>query len=407
MIRRSAAVLVAALCLTGCVSPENPPTVAPTTRTAQADAIRAIVTNVMASEHLESALVRVTIDGKEVISEAFGESMTGVPATTDMHFRNGAVAISYVSTLLLILAEENRVGLDDLLSDYLPDIAHADRVTLRQLAQMTSGYHDYVLGNDAFGDELYENPFRQWKPEELLQFAVTKPLQYEPGTNWSYAHTNYVLLGLALERATGEPMPKLLSEKVLDPLGLRNTANSFTPAIPEPALHAFTAERRAALDIPATVPFLEDSTYWNPSWTITHGAIQTTTIEDLATSSAGIGSGELLSADSYRIFASKDLRGRTHSAPGCPTCAPQTEHYTYGLGIVLSGDWLLQNPMFFGYAAVGAYLPQRRISIATAATFNEQAFDPEGNYSNAADTLFRKIGAAVAPEHAPPTQPTR
>lgn len=255
MIRRSAAVLVAALCLTGCVSPENPPTVAPTTRTAQADDIRAIVTNVMASEHLESALVRVTIDGKEVISEAFGESMTGVPASTDMHFRNGAVAISYVSTLLLILAEENRVGLDDPLSDYLPDIAHADRVTLRQLAQMTSGYHDYVLGNDAFGDELYENPFRQWTPEELLQFAVTKPLQYEPGTNWSYAHTNYVLLGLALERATGEPMPKLLSEKVLDPLGLRNTANSFTPAIPEPALHAFTAERRAALDIPATVPF--------------------------------------------------------------------------------------------------------------------------------------------------------
>ncbi|OBF25212.1 serine hydrolase domain-containing protein [Mycobacterium sp. ACS4331] len=407
MIRRGTALLVAALLLTGCVSPENPPTAAPTTHTAQADAIRAVVKSVMASEHLKSALVRVTVDGKEVISEAFGESITGVPASTDMHFRNGAVAISYVSTLLLILAEENRVGLDDKLSDFLPEIAHADRVTLRQLAQMTSGYADYVLDNDAFAAALYENPFRQWKPEELLQFAVTKPLQYEPGTNWSYAHTNYVLLGLALERATGESMPKLLSEKVLDPLGLRNTANSFTPAIPEPALHAFTAERRANLDIPAAVPFLEESSFWNPSWTITHGAIQTTTIEDLATSAAGIGSGQLLSPDSYRIFASKDLQGRTHSAPGCPTCAPQSDFYTYGLGIVLSGDWLLQNPMFFGYAAVGAYLPERRIAIATAVTFNEDAFDDEGNYSNAADALFRRIGAEVAPEHAPPSRPAR
>ena len=73
-----------------------------------------------------------------------------------------------------------------------------------QLAQMTSGYPDYVIGNDAFGAELYDDPFRQWEPDELLSFATSKPLLYEPGTNWNYAHTNYVLLGRALEKATGE-----------------------------------------------------------------------------------------------------------------------------------------------------------------------------------------------------------
>ena len=79
-----------------------------------------------------------------------GESITGVPATKDMHFRNGAVAISYVATLLLQLVDENKVSLDDRLSKWLPDIPNADRVTLGQLALMTSGYRDYVIGNAAF-----------------------------------------------------------------------------------------------------------------------------------------------------------------------------------------------------------------------------------------------------------------
>ncbi len=406
IVRRCTALLVV-LALCSCMSPENPPTATPTTHTAQTDTIAAIVRDTMATEHLRSAIVRVTVDGKQVISEAFGESMTGVPASTDMHFRNGAVAISYVSTLLLVLVDENKVALEDTLAEYLPEVPHADKVTLRQLAQMTSGYPDYVIGNQAFEAELYENPFRQWDPAELLDFATTKPLLYPPGTNWNYAHTNYVLLGLALERATGEQMPKLLSDKVLGPLGLRNTTNSFTPEIPAPALHSFTAERRAALKIPAQVPFVEESTFWNPSWTITHGAIQTSTIDDLTATAVGIGSGRLLSPESYRAMVSTDLRGKTRAQPGCTTCGEQNDFYTYGLGIVISGPWLLQNPMFFGSAAIEAYLPEKRIAIATAVTFEPEAFDEQGNYSNAADTLFRKIGAALAPEQAPPTSPTR
>ena len=176
---------------------------------------------------------------------------------------------------------------------------NADRVTLGQLAQMTSGYVDYVIGNTEFEKALYEDPFRQWEPDQLLGFATSRPLLYEPGTNWNYAHTNYVLLGKALEKATGEDMPKLLEDKVLRPLGLTNTANSFTPEIPAPVLHAFTSERRAALKIPGGTPFYEESTYWNPSWTITHGAIQTTNIYDMEASAAGLGSGKLLSKESY------------------------------------------------------------------------------------------------------------
>lgn len=379
-------VVVVVAALAGCPPAHASPSV-------EADAIDRIVTETMASSHLRSVLVRVTKGGNDILTQAYGESMTGVPATTDMHFRNGAVAISYVSTLLLILAEDGTVHLDDTLSTYLPDIPHADRVTLRQLAQMTSGYVDYVFGNDAFDAAVYADPFRQWTPDELLSFAIDKPLLYEPGTNWSYAHTNYVLLGLALEKATGRDMPSLMSEHVLEPLGLSNTANSDTPAMAEPVLHAFTAERGR----------YEESTYWNPSWTITRGAVQYTDIVDLAASAAGIGSGRLLSEESYALFSSTALRGRTHSQPGCATCDEMTDHYTYGLGVVISGDWLLQNPLFAGYAALMAYLPQEDIAIAVAVTYAPGAFDDEGNYHNVADTLFRRIGAQIAPQHAPPT----
>jgi len=403
VLRRFLAVMCALAMLTGCapgaLPPESPSSSADTTK---ADAVMRIARDIMAQAHLKAVIVRVTIDGKEVVTQAVGESMTGVPATTAMHFRNGAVAISYVSTLLLKLVDEKKVSLDDKLSKWLPEIPHADQVTLGQLAQMTSGYVDYVIGNTAMNDALYANPFRRWTVHEMLQYAVDQPLLYEPGTNWNYAHTNYVLLGLALEKATGQEMSKLLSDKVLQPLGLTNTVNSLTPEIPSPVLHAFSSERREFLKIPAGTPFYEESTFWDPSWTITHGAIQTTNIFDMEATAVGIGSGKLLTADSYNKMVSTNLRGKTHKQDGCTTCDEMNNVYTYGLGIVISGNWLVQNPLMSGYAALEAYLPSQKIAIAIAATYAPEAFDDKGNYRNEADTVFRKVAAELAPEDAPP-----
>jgi CubicO group peptidase (beta-lactamase class C family) len=400
-------VACALLLITGCTPAAPPPAEAPVPGTdrAKADAVMKIVRDTMAEAHLKAVIVRASVDGKDVVTQAVGETMTGVPATPNMHFRNGAVAISYVSTLLLILVDEKKVGLDDKLSKWLPAVPNADRVTLGQLAQMTSGYVDYVIGNTEFNEALYRDPFRQWEPDQLLGFATSKPLLYEPGTNWNYAHTNYVLLGKALEKATGQDMPRLLEDKVLRPLGLTNTANSFTPEIPAPVLHAFTSERREALKIPTGTPFYEESTYWNPSWTITHGAIQTTNIFDMEASAAGLGSGKLLSKESYEKFKSTDLRGKTRALPGCTTCMAMNDGYTYGMGIVISGHWLLQNPLFAGEAGVMAYLPSQKVSIAVAVTYLPEAFDDQGNYRNAGDTLFRRIATELAPDDAPPVPP--
>lgn len=404
-----------ALVLAACTSANNAPNSAPpnaanrnapSTDPAQAAALSKIVSDTITEKSLKSVIVRVTIDGKEILTGAWGDSMGGVPATTDMHFRNGAVAISYVSTLLLILVDEKKASLDDKVSKWLPEIPYSDRVTLGQLAQMTSGIADYVH-NPAFVDANYANPFRRWTPQELIAYGTSQPLIYEPGTNWNYAHTNYVILGLALEKITGKKMPALLQEKVLGPLGLTNTTdNAGTPAIPEPVLHAFSSERRQPLKVPADVPFYEESTFWDPSWSITHGAIQTTDIYDMNETAIGVGTGKLLSPESYTAMTSTDLRGKTTAVPGCETCFPQSIGYTYGLGIVTTGDWLTQNPAFAGYGAVESYLPSKKIAISAAVTYDQAAFGPDGNWRypdvNVADTLFRRMGVQLAPDDPPP-----
>jgi len=386
----------------------SPPGSAASTDPERAAEIDELVLASMDENDLRSVIIKVTVDGEEVITRAYGESMTGVPATTDMRFRNGAVAIAYVSHLLLQLVDEGALSLDDTVAEYLPDIGFADQVTVGQLARMTSGYRDYVT-DPAFGAANIVDPFRMWTNEEKLGYVADEPLLFEPGTGWSYAHTNYVILGMVLEEVTGTPMAELMQERVLDPLGLDATVASQTGAIPDPAMHAFSSERRVDLGVPAGTPFYEESTFWNPSWTINDGAIQTTTIEDLNTSAIALGTGQLLSPESHEAMIGTDLRGFGASLPECGgSCFTQSEGYSYGYGIVTTGNWVMQNPAFGGFGAVMAYLPGQDIAVSIAVTFGEGSYDPADGSNlagNAADILFRDIGAVLAPDDAPPTRP--
>jgi CubicO group peptidase (beta-lactamase class C family) len=99
-----------------------------------ADDVIAMVDVAMVQQHLKAAIVRVLIDGEEWVTIARGESMGGVPATPETHFRNGAIAITYMATGLLILADRGVVSQDDPLSTWLPDLRDADNATLRMLA---------------------------------------------------------------------------------------------------------------------------------------------------------------------------------------------------------------------------------------------------------------------------------
>jgi CubicO group peptidase (beta-lactamase class C family) len=371
----------------------------------QAAAVVAIARDLMTTQDAKAVILRVTIDGQELVTAALGESMTGVPATTAMHFRNGAVAIFYVATLLLRLVDQKVVTLDDPLATWRPDLPDADTVTLRMLTNMTAGYPDFEQ-NPKINQLLYTDPFRQWTPDEQIALGLSTPRVFAPGTNWDYSHTDYVILGLALEQITGNPLAVALQEQVLGPMGLRNTVAWSTPEITAPVLHAFSSERRQVLGIPAGTAFYEESTYWNPSWTFAKGAIQTTDIVDMTTTAAAVGEGTLLSPESHRAQIAPDLLGFGSPLKGCPACHTLDTTYSYGLGVVLSGDWLLQNPLFGGYGAVTGYLPAKKIAIAVATTFGEKSFDEQGNYRHKSfQDIFAAIGAYLAPDSPPPTPP--
>jgi hypothetical protein len=164
----------------------------------------------------------------------------------------------------------------------------------------------------------------------------------------------------------------------------------------------YTSERREWLGIAPGTPFIEESTFWNPSWTITHGAVQTTNIQDFAASMIAVGEGTLLSPESSAAQLDRGLLGFGEPIDGCASCRQMNEAYNYGLGVVFRGPWIIQNPLFFGGSGVSGYSPESKISIAVANTYLEGAFDSDGNYNNASVPLWEAIAAYLAPDLATP-----
>jgi CubicO group peptidase (beta-lactamase class C family) len=198
-------------------------------------------------------------------------------------------------------------------------------------------------------------------------------------------------------------METLIRQHVLDPLGLTGTGAEQTAWMPEPVLHAHSAERRAFLGIPAATPFIEESTYWDPSWTLTRGGVEYSTVTDMADSMAAIGRGDLLSPESHQAQVGDTMIGFGAPLEGCASCHTLDEVYSYGLGIVRSGGWLLQNPLLAGYGGTAGYHAGGGVAIAVVTTFTEDGFGEDGSYAygNVSQSIFREIGELLMPTDPP------
>lgn len=364
--------------------------------------IQSIVRQAMTTYHLKAAIVQVRSNGADMYTGAFGESMTGVPASPAMHFRNGAMAFTYMATLLLIFVDQKKTTLDTKLSAYFPNLPNADRITLKNLANMTSGYADYVY-QPTLLDGFYGNPFRQWTDDDLIHIGITAPANFEPGTNWGYSHTNYVILAQVLQKIAGMPIAVALEKYVLKPMGLHQTRAYTTAEIPTPVLHSFDSERRETLGIKPGVPFYEESTFWNPSWTTASGAVEITDVTDMSVSMEAVGTGRLLSPTSSAAQIAPNLIGFGHAAPGCSACRANTTAFSYGLGTILTGPWITQTLGFAGASGTVAYLPSRKLTIAVEVTNAASAYDDEGNaqYNLPASNVVVALANALAPNTVP------
>jgi D-alanyl-D-alanine carboxypeptidase len=339
--------------------------------------IEAMVREAMPQLGLRATIMRVDTGEQPLVNAGFGNSMKGVPASPKMYFRIGSIAIPYLINLLLQLEDEGKLSLDDKLAKYRPNFPEADEVTLRMLANVTSGYPDWVQFNEPFQQLLFENPFRQWTSDELLHWAFTQPVACKPGSCFHYAHTNFAILSQVISKVTGQSISKLMRERVLAPLGLDHTQISRFPAMPGEALHAYTGERGV----------YEDDTFWSPSWTIGDGTVMTSPMADVVRGAREIGRGALISAGA----------DRERIAPTSVGIGPFTKSLYYALGITLANGWEFQNPFIDGYTGVSAYLKAQDISVGIVTTQLPQS---SNNGVGNATILLKELSEYLTPAHA-------
>jgi D-alanyl-D-alanine carboxypeptidase len=317
----------------------------------------------------------VWIGDQPAVSGAIGAAMPGVPASRDMRFRTGNVNEAFETTLLLQYVDQGKVKLTDPIAKWYPALPNAGQVTLKNLSASTSGYADFVANPD-FAAQLDANPFRQWTPDELINFAMATPPQFPPGKSWAFSDTNFVLLGQILQKIGGRPLPELMRAMIYDKLGLRHTAETTTAEIAPPVMHAYTNERG---------PF-EDATYWNISWEPGAGDM-TSDVAEMGRFAQAIGKGTLLSPASHGQQLTNENIG----------LGPLTPSLYYGLGVALGKGWILMNPQVDGYSGVVAYHPAKRIAVVIASTMG-----PSGDINIAySSAMFLRMAQVLTPGQVP------
>ena len=194
-----------------------------------------VVTEQMAKMGIPGVIVSVQTPDRGTWQAALGVSdiVTRTPMDVADHVRIGSITKSLTATVILQLAQEGRLRLDDPLAPYFPGI-QTNRATIRQALQLTSGIADYTT--DAFLNALADAPQRVWSPAELVGLVADEPPMFPAGTGWYYSNTNYVMLGIVAEQVTGQPLRQLITDRIFAPLDM--TGCSFPDAadntIPSP-----------------------------------------------------------------------------------------------------------------------------------------------------------------------------
>ncbi|MEU4739771.1 serine hydrolase domain-containing protein [Actinosynnema sp. NPDC023658] len=196
--------------------------------------------------------VRIT-DGRHQFTARSGTARvdSSRPVPTDGRFRVGSITKTFVSTVVLQLVGEGKVDLDAPVQRYLPGLLPAgDRITVRNLLQHTSGLYSYSSALPLTPDGFLGIRYKTWTPAELVALSTARPLDFEPGTDWRYSNTNYVVAGLLVEKVTGRPYEVAVAQRVLRPLGLGSTSVPGTRTeVPGPHAHGYVRAGGEVVDI--------------------------------------------------------------------------------------------------------------------------------------------------------------
>ncbi|GGP53380.1 serine hydrolase domain-containing protein [Saccharothrix coeruleofusca] len=302
--------------------------------------------------------------GEWVGSAGLGELGGTAAPPVDGRVRIGSNTKTFIAALVLRLVAEGRTGLDSPVADHLPEFGLDRRITARMLLQHTSGLFNFtgeyyedgtvVPGIAWQGREWVDNRFTTHRPEDLVRLALAKRARFEPGADWSYSNTNYVLARLLVERITGRPFEEEMRRLVLDPLGLSETSAPETGTdVPEPHAHAYYRYEEAGAR--QTV----DVTRQNPSW-ISGGGDMISTTRDL------------------RAFLSALVGGRLLPAPLLAEMLTPHPKAGYGLGVFVQdtdrgGTVITHNGGIAGHAALMYTTPDGSRTLTAALNYVDDA----------------------------------
>ncbi|RAG81741.1 serine hydrolase [Streptacidiphilus pinicola] len=286
--------------------------------------------------------VGLWLPGRGTYLRSFGvaDKATGAPMRSDLFMRLGSETKTFTATAVLELVDEGLVKLDDPIADYIRGVRDGRHITIRQLLEMRSGLFSYTF-DKAFQKALFTNPTRPFTPQQLLAYAHHHKNVFPPGAKFQYSNTNYILLGLLVEKLGRMPLADFLRERVLKPSHLDHSLFPVAAEFPSPHAHGYTNQTLTGA--------VEDSTHWNPSWGWAAGAM-ISDLSDLHRWAKEVATGNLLSP------ATQAQRLKFIPVEGFPDAG-------YGLGLFQTHGWHGHNGSLPGYESVTMYLPQQDATL--------------------------------------------
>jgi D-alanyl-D-alanine carboxypeptidase len=247
-------------------------------------------------------------DGTIRLTSGYGNLKPRTPMRATDRFRVGSITKAFVATVVLQLVGERKLRLTDTVERWLPGVVpNGKRITVRHLLNHTSGLFDYG-GDRKWLAAAYRDPMRRWTPREIVAVATAHKPHFAPGAGWSYSNTNYFVVGLIVEAATGHKLESELRRRIYTPLRLRATSLDTVPRIVGPHAHGYFLRP------------LEDVTVGSPSYVWAAGAL-VSTADDIARFFRALLGGRLLRPNLLRAMETTLSMG-----PGAPG-------WRYGLGL--------------------------------------------------------------------------
>ena len=298
------------------------------------------------------AAILVLQDGRVSYLGAFGlrDLARKLSVRSDTHFEIGSITKQFTAASILQLQEAGKLQIDKPLADYLPNAPHAREVTLRQLLSHTSGLHDYL---DLPADQMDRLVSRPISYADLIGRVASLPLDFKPGSRWSYSNTGYLLLGKVIETVSGEPYREYLQRHILGPLHMTQTYTTAEELHLQNMAKGYHHKNGTVMRAPII----------DPSWGGAAGFL-VTTVGDLAKWNLALRGGKVVSAESYREMTTSIGEVSNGNAD-------------YGLGLEVGKEFgqprIGHTGGSIGFTAADEYYPHQRTRIIAFTNLGDEA----------------------------------